>query len=344
MPPHPDIRWTLLCFVLVSEICSCLHHYYFIEEEKTWLEAKKHCEQNDAVLATVNNQQNVTQLLETVGDGFEGNVWIGLNVTFTEWRWSLNNGSATFTHWGTGEPNNYNGPELCVSTYHGLWNDYPCSIKNFFLCYDNSNKIGGTNISPDRYLYVSESLSWHEAQAYCRKHHTDLASIQSEEEYEVVKNKVPSGHVLAIGLHRELSDNWSDGVQRKFRNWLPGHPSLKSGSCVTTLINRENPGKWIENSCNKKFPFICRKDETQVRLRLKLHLKSTADLNDPAVKDGLLRLMEEKLNLNLNTTGIKIAWMKKHGHEISHKEEKTDENHGGSEGTCNKQPNKWKGG
>uniref|UniRef100_A0A672J4V0 C-type lectin domain-containing protein n=1 Tax=Salarias fasciatus TaxID=181472 RepID=A0A672J4V0_SALFA len=111
------------------------------------------------------------------------------------------------------------------------------------------------------YLYVSESLSWHEAQAYCRKHHTDLASIQSEEEYEVVKNKVPSGHVLAIGLHRELSDNWSDGVQRKFRNWLPGHPSLKSGSCVTTLINRENPGKWIENSCNKKFPFICRKGE-----------------------------------------------------------------------------------
>uniref|UniRef100_A0A672J524 C-type lectin domain-containing protein n=1 Tax=Salarias fasciatus TaxID=181472 RepID=A0A672J524_SALFA len=106
------------------------------------LSPKKHCEQNDAVLATVNNQQNVTQLLETVGDGFEGNVWIGLNVTFTEWRWSLNNGSATFTHWGTGEPNNYNGPELCVSTYHGLWNDYPCSIKNFFLCYDNSNKIG----------------------------------------------------------------------------------------------------------------------------------------------------------------------------------------------------------
>uniref|UniRef100_A0A672J532 C-type lectin domain-containing protein n=1 Tax=Salarias fasciatus TaxID=181472 RepID=A0A672J532_SALFA len=113
----------------------------------------------------------------------------------------------------------------------------------FDVCLINLVLSGGTNISPDRYFYVRKSLSWHEAQAYCRKHHTDLASVQSEEEYEVVKTKVPLEDRVAIGLHRELWENWSDGVQREFRNWLPENFSVTSGSCVTSLTSQEIPGK-----------------------------------------------------------------------------------------------------
>uniref|UniRef100_A0A3P8TN80 C-type lectin domain-containing protein n=1 Tax=Amphiprion percula TaxID=161767 RepID=A0A3P8TN80_AMPPE len=118
--------------------------------------------------------------------------------------------------------------------------------------------------SPPRYVYKSwRNLTWEEAQSYCRKFHTDLASIRNEEEWTRVQQAV-TGNVFAfVGLYRRTWPSWSDGTEQEFKNCL----------------------FFIESV----FPF-CPEKQQQLWIKLKA-LKSTMDLNDPAVMEAILKLV-----------------------------------------------------
>uniref|UniRef100_A0A3B5A3A4 C-type lectin domain-containing protein n=1 Tax=Stegastes partitus TaxID=144197 RepID=A0A3B5A3A4_9TELE len=116
-----------------------------------------------------------------------------------------------------------------------------------------------TTSSPPRYVYVSGTPPWEGAQSYCRKHHTDLASIRNENEMVLVDNVMPIGDVTfaAVGLSRKTWSYWSDGTEHKFKNWLTEHPFGTTGDCATSLIGDADAGKWFEQPCDQKLPFMC---------------------------------------------------------------------------------------
>lgn len=70
-----------------------------------------------------------------------GRFWLdGIDdVNEGEWRWASNyNDRITTTFWYPGQPDNANGDEDCMETsidiWNGLWNDFPCSSRQFSIC------------------------------------------------------------------------------------------------------------------------------------------------------------------------------------------------------------------
>lgn len=120
---------------------------------------------------------------------------------------------------------------------------------------------------------VNTPLSWRDAQSYCRKHHTDLASIRSPEQQRLISDKSSS---VWIGLFLD-SWQWSDKWNLNFRHWTTGYPShiLGSGDCAAMSTDISDSGKWFHHSCDQSFAFICYGGEFKIDiLFLSSHYKS----------------------------------------------------------------------
>ncbi|MCI4386906.1 hypothetical protein PGIGA_G00068190 [Pangasianodon gigas] len=165
-----------LCYNATSSASS--HVYHFVNESKTWLDAQRYCRENHTDLATIDNMEEMNELLNTVNGSYSGLAWIGLYDDLDSWRWSLDDdsfykeGEKMFRGWYH-EPDNYNGKELCVYIRSdGKWSDGDCNDYKTFVCYDGRNVTEG-------YTWVNQVMRWAEAQHYCRQHYKDLASDQT---------------------------------------------------------------------------------------------------------------------------------------------------------------------
>ncbi len=56
------------------------------------------------------------------------------------WLWDEDNSPATWTHWNTGEPNNFASGEQCVGMIPVLWNDLDCEDLHSFWCQQPSGE------------------------------------------------------------------------------------------------------------------------------------------------------------------------------------------------------------
>ncbi|XP_078140656.1 C-type mannose receptor 2-like [Centroberyx gerrardi] len=106
--------------------------FILVNESKTWTEAQSYCRERYTDLASVRNQAENDEIkMKNQGS----NAWIGLFRDL--WKWS--DGSATsFTNWNTenSEPNGYIA-ESCVASRYGKWEDWPCSQRFYFACYND---------------------------------------------------------------------------------------------------------------------------------------------------------------------------------------------------------------
>ncbi|KAK6469624.1 lymphocyte antigen 75-like, partial [Huso huso] len=103
-----------------------------------------------------------------------------------------------------------------------------------------------------KYHFVKDKKSWFDAQSYCRENHTDLATIESQEETEKVLN-ISAGFTDAwIGLYYDKENwQWSNGDNVSYYNWT------SSLSCTSV----DSKGEWVDSDCNNvKYYFICYND------------------------------------------------------------------------------------
>uniref|UniRef100_A0A4W6CDS6 C-type lectin domain-containing protein n=1 Tax=Lates calcarifer TaxID=8187 RepID=A0A4W6CDS6_LATCA len=109
---------------LPAGLCSCLKHYYLIDEPKTWHEALDYCKEKYNNLAIVNN--DVNRLVNTAQystGGFTERAWIGLHDNLTSWRWSFSDSGyygdkeADYRNWGFDQPDNFLGEQMCVEMW-----------------------------------------------------------------------------------------------------------------------------------------------------------------------------------------------------------------------------------
>ncbi|KAJ8336600.1 hypothetical protein SKAU_G00378200 [Synaphobranchus kaupii] len=167
------MKQSVFVFLLISGLCilySCLgHQYHYVNEQKSWIDARRYCREKHTDLATIDDEEDMRTMLKiTTSD----DAWIGLHNV---WQWSqadrgfLSEEESLYRNWETGEPNNYGGNENCAEMREGGgFNDDRCDKQRSFICYDES--------STERYILIKEEKNWTEAQSYCRQHHTDLMS------------------------------------------------------------------------------------------------------------------------------------------------------------------------
>uniref|UniRef100_A0A3Q2FE51 C-type lectin domain-containing protein n=1 Tax=Cyprinodon variegatus TaxID=28743 RepID=A0A3Q2FE51_CYPVA len=101
-------------------------------------------------------------------------------------------------------------------------------------------------------MYEKE-MTWKEAQSFCRKHHTDLATIRNKE-----KNSASSSFEGWIGLYKENKDDdwkWYRGDKiATFFNWYNGEPDYNDQNCDSKFLSE---GQWRDWECDKRFKVIC---------------------------------------------------------------------------------------
>ncbi|XP_057182989.1 lymphocyte antigen 75-like isoform X2 [Triplophysa rosa] len=267
-------------------------HYLYVNKKMSWSEAQSYCRVRFTDLATVDSMNDVNRMLKTVKSWYSGSLWIGLKrATQSRWRWSSGDDTLKqYSGWQSREPN---GDAACVFFANGFWNDYSCSNQLFFVCY---NGIGN--------IVISMYKNWTDAQSYCRQYHTDLATISSPEEQKQLYSVVGNGPWVWIGLFFD-SWQWSDQWSLfNFRYWATGYTSLSSGSGDCVAMSTTGSGKWIQDSCDQKFPFICYGDDDIIKRQIGKLLLSCDVLRSPAkkcssgeplVKTAILNKIREKI-------------------------------------------------
>ncbi|KAI5607679.1 hypothetical protein C0J50_12408, partial [Silurus asotus] len=185
--------------------------------------------------------------------------WIGLkSESVGEWKWSLANQTFyrdgdTYRNWSNTEPNNQGGNEHCVNFEGtGFWYDCGCVFRLPSVCYD------GKNTNSSKYILISESKTWYEAQTFCREKYTDLVSVRNQTENEEIRRLIQSSvnNYAWIGLFND-SWKWSDQSKSSFRYW---NPDKLSDDLQCAAVSGSEQHYWNNVSCTEQLPFICHEE------------------------------------------------------------------------------------
>ncbi|KAI7790314.1 putative L-selectin-like [Triplophysa rosa] len=236
-----------LCLLIQSITCQ----YVLIQESKSWDEARAYCRQNHIDLATVQNNEDWTNIQRDFQPALTSVAWIGLYNNITSWRWSYQDERMIFVNWYPGEPNNLYGKQEYVVMQIDKWNDRDYDNQFPFFCYNE--ELTGAN----RFVFVTSLKTWHEAQSYCRQHHTDLATIRSQSENDQLQRMMQGVMRTWTGLFRD-SWKWSDdaNVNRPSINWMTGQPNIGGLNRPCGVIGPD--GLIDDRVCSDALPFICR--------------------------------------------------------------------------------------
>uniref|UniRef100_H2ZVY2 C-type lectin domain-containing protein n=1 Tax=Latimeria chalumnae TaxID=7897 RepID=H2ZVY2_LATCH len=213
--------------------------YHFIQEEKTWFEARDTCRERYTDLVSIELWNiNIT-------GGADQKVWISLYQN--PWQWS-NGDESSFQYWDTNEPNN-NADDVCAGVY----------LKNL-------NDKGDKHPSEVGYHYRKvyprkENKTWTEAFLYCQEHYTDLVSITDpqiqKEVAELAKKSSRDG--VWIGLRKELLLGflfWVNGNESDYSNW-ENTIQMDAQTVHCGYVDKTKNFTWGLQCCLTKLNFIC---------------------------------------------------------------------------------------
>ncbi|XP_060729282.1 putative C-type lectin domain family 20 member A [Tachysurus vachellii] len=277
--------FVLLLFTgVLTLVLSFSRKYYLIQQSKTWNDAKAFCRATYTDLAIIKTNEEMAQLQNvSQTQQFGSNAWIGLYTNINKWQWTLDNELlGSYTPWSNWEPNDWLGNERCVSIILMEWVDAPCEWQIPFVCFDD-RKTGA-----DRYILITQSMIWYDAQSYCRQYHTDLASVRNTTENLIV-GALNTLMFTWIGLVRDPW-YWTDQTTNvSIIKWSFGSVNdyLKNKSCV--YLNGGLSQANVEQ-CSNILPFFCYVFPTQKKT-IRMKLKSSKDVNDPKIMTAI----EEKV-------------------------------------------------
>ncbi|MBN3311068.1 MRC2 protein, partial [Amia calva] len=264
-----DVRcfesYSLICYTGSQRLLSAVslfldvsQRYTLIKESKTWLAAQDYCREKHTDLVTIQSDSENDAVRKRAGGIV---AWIGL---FNDpWKWSDGSNSA-FRDWAVNQPNNYNRNDKCVhvlvnNAEKGKMNDYTCSVKYPFICYEGLCSVPSCHSK--QYHFVAAAKSWIDAQSYCRETYTDLATAENMAEITQLLDLASGNKELGawIGMYRD-EDNWqwSNGEQVAFYNW-------KRNLFFCTKVNED--GTWEDAVCNEGHPFVCYTDAANAAQR-----------------------------------------------------------------------------
>ncbi|XP_072232317.1 lymphocyte antigen 75-like [Leuresthes tenuis] len=297
-----------------------LHQYHFINQNLTWTEAQTYCRQTHTDLATIENSEELKQLINTVSSaGHSSDVWLGL-YSEIDWKWSDGSG-AQYRNWKIAiEPNFLSANQFCVRLDHpGTWIDYGCMQSYTFICYK------GTQLDPV-FIFVNERMNWTSAQRYCRENHVDLATVRNSTENQRVLSLSPSAKLSWIGLFRGPNFYWSDRIPRfLFSEWDNVPNQIKSNTVICGVTSVQRSGRWKFLSCESRLPFVCYSlipvPVTRQVVKLRLELEDSVDLEDTAVKAELLKKFPERLKES-GVNGVTLKWREQFDGKVFRKERK----------------------
>ncbi|MBQ6267389.1 MAG: hypothetical protein IJK64_06415 [Clostridia bacterium] len=227
------------------------HSYSIYHQTISWTEAKAYCENLGGHLATITTQEE--QLFIESLNKDQKQLWAGgyRDDNFV-WHW-VTGEPWSYTHWGSGEPNNNGGNETKLTVWPLEWNDLAdnnLGEQSGFICEWESAVSDVVTWNGHRYQLIEQSMTWTEAKAYCEKLGGHLVTITSQKEQDVI-----NGYLTAtaggkdfywIGLFDDGSNSnwkWVTGEPVSYVNWTGNEPT--DAFQTKTIINKN--GGWLDN-------------------------------------------------------------------------------------------------
>lgn len=115
------------------------------------------------------------------------------------------------------------------------------------------------------FTLIQERKTWSEARSYCKSYHTDLATIQSDEDrYKIqeIANAISFSHRAWMGLNDGvMAWRWSyRDLNIDYMNWASGEDtsSRTQRKCGVITVT----GSWHVASCEEQKPSFCYNGKT----------------------------------------------------------------------------------
>ncbi|XP_066135601.1 lymphocyte antigen 75 isoform X3 [Saccopteryx bilineata] len=250
----------------------------------SWKEAYVSCQNQGADLLSISSAAELAYLKEK--EDIARIFWIGLNQLYSSrgWEWS-DHKPLNFLNWDPDSPSApLIGGSSCASmdAASGLWRRFSCEAQLPYVCKKSLNNTeeftdiwtysdtrcdaGWLPSNGFCYLLVNESGSWDTAQMKCKAFSSDLISIHSLADVEVVVTKLHNGDTKEEtwtglkNINTPALFQWSDGTEVTLTYWDENEPSIpynKTPNCVSYLGKL---GQWKVQSCEKKLKYICKKN------------------------------------------------------------------------------------
>ncbi|XP_058614113.1 macrophage mannose receptor 1-like [Onychostoma macrolepis] len=226
--------------------------YLRIDLSKNWTDAQNYCRMYHTDLSTMHNREDSSRVHKLIT--YPQLMWVGLFQD--SWEWS-DNCSRFFRYWAAGQPSQSSGSGDCVGMSRnnsGKWAQHRCDLRQPFVCH-------GGELLPYIYHYINASMSWPEAQSFCRERFTDLATVDSIADVNRLVNIVDAGYngSVWIGLKKGTQKRWgwSNGdAIGQYSNWLSGEP-LSANDCALIGVNT-----WRTAGCTYSTRFSCYNEST----------------------------------------------------------------------------------
>uniref|UniRef100_A0A3B4FFW7 C-type lectin domain-containing protein n=1 Tax=Pundamilia nyererei TaxID=303518 RepID=A0A3B4FFW7_9CICH len=211
----------MVCHLQSDQLVRQLH---LVDLQKSWNDAQQYCRDEYIDLAIVNSSALIQEAQKRAGST---EAWIGLSK---DWTWSQTGPvqSSWFNMWSPGQP----GTDECVIiSGSGSWFTVPSATNKRIL--------------------VKNSMTWSDAQSYCRQMYTDLSTITNTQDNSQVASMLSSSSGAWIGLYRNWM--WSNSSTASNLPWGPGQPD-NSVNCATIV---GSTGSFNSHNCDDQRPFLC---------------------------------------------------------------------------------------
>ncbi|XP_014715295.1 lymphocyte antigen 75 isoform X3 [Equus asinus] len=264
-----------------EQIGSC--YQFNTQAALSWKEAYVSCHNQGADLLSINNASELTYLKEK--EGIARIFWIGLNQLYSArgWEWS-DHKPLNFLNWNPDVPSAPTiGGSSCATmdAASGLWQSFSCEAQLPYVCKKPLNNTveltdvwtySDTRCDADWlpnngfcYLLVNESNSWDKANMHCKALSSDLISIHSLADVEVVVTKLHNGDAKEEtwtglkNINTPTLFQWSDGTEVTLTYWDENEPNVSFNQTPNCVSYLGKLGHWKVQSCEEKLKYVCKK-------------------------------------------------------------------------------------
>ncbi|XP_076738456.1 ladderlectin-like [Maylandia zebra] len=123
---------------------------------------------------------------------------------------------------------------------------------------------GWTQYGNRCFLYDNRQMTWAQAQRICQSLNANLASVNSNDEYQFIRAVISSASresgLTWVGGSDGQQENywfWIDGTYFTFTQWCHGEPNNVGGNEHCLMVNSSGSKCWNDGRCDSQYPFIC---------------------------------------------------------------------------------------
>uniref|UniRef100_A0A2C9KE90 Macrophage mannose receptor 1-like n=1 Tax=Biomphalaria glabrata TaxID=6526 RepID=A0A2C9KE90_BIOGL len=297
--------------------------YLFVSQPQTWDSARSMCQAQGGDLASTLDTFEVARVdLGLYNSDISDPAWIGMRYSMDTlvYYWT-DHWPVQRTFWSSGNPDLQTNSS-CVAFSKAEWNDTNCDQKLPYVCEIRKDTPPPTTPVPlghcanntkrfGVYCYLikfQDQLSWPEAAYTCGRQGMQLASIQSAEELQFLRDEIDKLETEAsttyftrtnfwIGLNRDSAGGfgWTDNSPTVYFNWAQGEPSLHVTNQYSNTVTEEEcvemyreSGQWNDLSCiGNKQGYICKTSPVYpTTLSTTTTVQPTVTYSDPFLLDS----------------------------------------------------------